>query len=286
MYWWTRQGDNEKERQGDGPRIASPCLLVPFSRCLQILVVCAALLLAGCPSNRQAPTPDAGEFANGTPPRASVALRVLVVNEPGLAEAINRLRGEWAERSGGELKANSLPWPEVAAAKSLDTDVIVFPSRYMGELCSRGLLRPVRKSVLDSGEFNASDVFPLIRRDLMKWGGEVMALPLGVKIAMRTKAAENHPGISLLVEAAPAVFSTEREGVLFDPQTMKPRIQETVFVAALERLAKKMSEHISIGIDFAESTPVFGFEDRLIAASAASRNGASAFKLMTWLASP
>ena len=40
-------------------------------------------------------------------PRASVALRVLVVNEPGVAEAINRLRGEWAERSGGELSATS-----------------------------------------------------------------------------------------------------------------------------------------------------------------------------------
>jgi multiple sugar transport system substrate-binding protein len=31
---------------------------------------------------------------------------------------------------------------------------------------------------------------------------------------------------------------------------------------------------------------VFGFEDRLIAVSTASRNGASAFKLITWLASP
>src|SRR4051812_32158501 len=173
------------------------------------------VLLSGCPRGERAKPQAAGEG-----PRASVALRVLVVNEPGLAEAINRLRGEWAERSGGELKANSSTWSEVADAKSLDTDVIVFPSRYMGELCTRGWLRPVRKSVLDSDEFNASDVFPLIRRDLMKWGGEVMALPLGIRIPMRTKSTGDHPGLNLLAEAAPAALSNEREGVLFDPQTM------------------------------------------------------------------
>src|SRR5215212_2719888 len=124
------------------------------------------VLLSGCPRGEQA-KPQAARKA----PRASVALRVLVVNEPGVAEAINRLRGEWAERSGGELKTDTLSWTDVAAAKSLDADVIIFPSRYMGELCTRGWLRQVRKSILESDEFNASDVFPLIRRNLMKWGG-------------------------------------------------------------------------------------------------------------------
>jgi hypothetical protein len=107
-------------------------------------------------------------------------LRVLVVNEPGVAEAINRLRGEWAERSGGELISTSQTWAEVAGVKSLDADAIVFPSRYLGELCIRGWLRPVRSNVLESDEFNSADVFPIVRRELIKWGGQVMALPLGL----------------------------------------------------------------------------------------------------------
>src|SRR3954463_8667572 len=105
----------------------------------------SAVLLSGCPRGEQAKPQAAGET-----PRASVALRVLVVNEPGVAEAINRLRGEWAERSGGELSATQRQWKYVAAESSIDADAIIFPSRYLGELCVRGWLRPVRPNVLDS----------------------------------------------------------------------------------------------------------------------------------------
>ena len=109
---------------------------------------------------------------------------MLVVNEPGVAEAINRLRGEWAERSGGELSATSSEWKDVAGAKSIEADVVIFPSRYLGELCTRGWLQPVRSSVLEGDEFNGGDVFPLVRRELMRWGGEVMALPLGIQVTV------------------------------------------------------------------------------------------------------
>jgi hypothetical protein len=212
-------------------------------------------------------------------------LRVLVVNEPGVAEAINRLRGEWAERSGGELSASSGEWKDVAVGKSIDADVVIFPSRYLGELCTRGWLQPVRPSVLQSAEFDAGDVFPLVRRELMRWGGEVMALPLGVRIAMRNKSTDDHPGIALLAEAAPTALSNEHEGVLFDPQTMKPRIDDAPFIKALQQLVEIGPENGRTGIGFAQSAPVFGFDDRLVAVSTASRNGASAFKLIAWLAS-
>src|SRR6476659_1167758 len=76
---------------------------------------------------------------------------------------------EWAERSGGTLNASSATWADVAAMKELDADAIVFPSRYLGELCTRDWLRPVRSSVLDSPEFNAADIFPLLRHTVMKW---------------------------------------------------------------------------------------------------------------------
>jgi multiple sugar transport system substrate-binding protein len=238
--------------------------------------------LAGCPSSQQAGTDAKKEAAA---PRASVTLRVLVVNEPGVAEAINRLRGEWAERSGGEVSATASEWKDVAGAKSLEADVVVFPSRYLGELSTRGWLQPVRSSVLDGDEFKGGDVFPLIRRELMRWGGEVMALPLGIQMTVPAEANHRHPGLGFLAVAAPSVVLNEREGVLFDPQTMKPRINDPAFVVALQQFAEAGKGTSVIEKNSKAIVPVFGYADRLVAVSSSSRNGASAFKFIAWLAS-
>jgi hypothetical protein len=257
---------------------SSPCLLVSVYPCLVCLLICATMATTGCP--RKGPPSTATAV-----PRASVALRVLVVNEPGLVEAINRLRGEWSERSGGELSASSSEWKDVAEAKSLEADVVIFPSRYLGELCARDWLQPVRPSVLEGDEFSGGDVFPLLRRELMRWGGEVMALPLGIQVAMPGAANAVHPGLAFLAVAAPSAVSNGHEGVLFDPQTMKPRITDRVFVDALQRYSKSETSTLAEASGAERFVPVLGFADRLVGVSTASRNGASAFKLIAWLAS-
>jgi hypothetical protein len=196
------------------------------------------------------------------------------------------LRGEWAERSGGELQASAKPWQEVLGQKAIDADLIVFPSRYLGELCLRDWLRPIRPNVLESEDLQASDFFPLLRHKLILWGGQVMALPLGVEPAGLSEATERHPALSLLAEAAPTAISKERLGVLFDSDTMKPRIAEPAFVDALSRLAQSNNGNKSAGPTNAVSIPVLGYSDRLIAVTTSSRNAASAFKLLEWLAQP
>src|SRR4051794_32593143 len=114
MCWRARGGDKERGRQGGSLESACSLRVVICSCCyVYWLVGGVALLLIGWRCGEQAKPQAAGEG-----PRASVALRVLVVNEPELAEAVNRLRGEWAERSGGELKASSMTWAQVASAKS------------------------------------------------------------------------------------------------------------------------------------------------------------------------
>ena len=196
-----------------------------------------------------------------------------------LAEAINRLRGEWAERSGGELFAQATTWKEQAQAKQIDADLIVFPSRYLGELCLRDQLRPVRLSVLESDAMNSADIFPLVRNELMKWGGQTMALPLGIDPSAINPPLGPPRAIALLAAAAPRAISNERLGVLFDTETMKPRITEPPFVDALTQLAAPNSTPTN-----APSIPVLGNNDRLIAVTASSHNAASAFKLLQWLA--
>src|SRR5436305_13711319 len=73
--------------------------------------------------------------------------------------------------------------------------------------------------------------------------------------------------------------------MLFDPQTMNPRITEATFVKALQRLATTGSKRIANGTAFAQSMPVFGSGDPMVAVSADTRNGASASKLVARLTS-
>jgi hypothetical protein len=247
-------------------------------RCVPLLLVFSLLLTCGCPKPQSSSTAPA--TSKPAEPRASVALRVLIVNEPELVEAVNRLRGEWAERSGGELTATGTNWKDLSAAKTLDADVVVFPSRYLGELCTRNWLRPVRANVLESEKFNAADIFPLVRTEVMKWGGQAMAVPLGVDPSA-IKREGTPSAITLLGRAAPNAISNDRIGVLFDDETMKPRITEPAIVDALTRMVEKSSEPASSD---KPAPPVLGDSDRLIGASVSSRNAATAFDLIQWLA--
>ncbi|HEY4235242.1 MAG TPA: hypothetical protein VGM76_17560 [Lacipirellulaceae bacterium] len=237
----------------------------------------AVLIWTGCQGQPPAPAkpPSLPAAESGT----SVALRVLVVNDVPLAEAIGRLRGEWREVSGGELTAASKPWSEVIAAHPLDADLIIFPTRYMGELCTRGWLRPVRKSVLEDESLEFADFFPLVRRQLITWGGAVMALPLCIDLpgVDPTRSSVNY--LNFLERAAPHIASRDRVGALFDPDTMKPRITEPAFVEAM----KDFEERPSDGRIF-DRVPLLGVGDRLAAVTTSTKNAASAFQLLSWLA--
>jgi len=248
------------------------------------LVVTLLVALAGCSDERPASTTSSP--VTPTVPRPSVALRVLVVNEPELAEAIERLRGEWAERYGGSLTAEAKPWPEVAAADSLDADVIIFPSRYLGELSTRDRLRSVRSNLLEDADFDADDIFPVVRRGLIVWDDEVMAVPLGVDAPTTGESFDHRPAVTFLMRVAQSVVSADRVGVLFDPRTMRPRIAEPPFVDALKQLRNSNTAQDPSQLNAIPRVAVLGVADRLAGVTTASRNAASAFKLLAWLAGP
>jgi ABC-type glycerol-3-phosphate transport system substrate-binding protein len=206
--------------------------------------------------------------------RPSVTLRVLVVNDPQLATAINRLRGEWSEREGGTLMAESKPWADVAAADSIDADIAVFPARYLGELADR--LRPIRESVAHGKLYDAEDLLPLVRDKLGMHGGHLLALPLSVQIPLigyqddllkheaspdswkeylelvsRTgeapavwpdrDAVDSWPAIIFLARAAAYACHPRQESPLFDADSMEPRIAGPPFVRALDEWRQELT---------------------------------------------
>ncbi len=123
------------------------------------------------------------------PVRHDVLLNVLVVDDLELATGVKLLRGEWAQRSGGQLKVQPWTSEEFAAALSqtklsqtdlaLPADIIIYPSRYLGALASSKAVRPVRQSILRGPHFARADLFPAIRDREINFGDKVIALPLG-----------------------------------------------------------------------------------------------------------
>lgn len=207
---------------------------------------------AGCEEKTPQPAADAGKPKPAT--QASVTLRVAVTEDKALAEAIRRLRGEWAELSGGELVVQDGSADD-RSAESPSIDLVIFPSRRLGELCEAGRLRPIRDRVLRSDQLNLADYFPAVRERLMVYGERVMALPLGCVVpAMVSDEVEPAPrtwsdlqsrsvGIDgggklaraylFLAAAASGGSHPSRKAWLLEPDTMKPRLSEPPFVRVL-----------------------------------------------------
>ena len=111
--------------------------------------------------------------------RAAVKITVLVVDDGELAQAIKLLAGEWSERSGGELTVEEISLDGLLAAEKPAADVVIYPSRMLGEFVMRGWLRPVRQSVLADPALAWGDFLTAVRDQVVRYGGEVYALPLG-----------------------------------------------------------------------------------------------------------
>ncbi|MEM8944176.1 MAG: hypothetical protein AAGD11_03260 [Planctomycetota bacterium] len=104
---------------------------------------------------------------------------MLVVDDPGIAAGLKLLRGEWAERSSGEISVLEWTAQELLGADDVTADAIIYPTRYLGALVEREAIRPVRKSVLASDELALDDIYPLVRNRAMRFGAQVFAISLG-----------------------------------------------------------------------------------------------------------
>ncbi len=315
----------------------------------QLFLVAIGLGLAiswGCARNDPSPTVEPGVTAT---PRAAVQLTLLVVDDPELAAAARVLRGEWAERSGGELVVQEMTLDEMLAAKQFSADAIVYPSRHVGTLVARDWLRPVRDSVLKSDDFALGDLLLLVRNESMRYAGRIFGVSLGeppllmawqmpptpdavaslpdtwekLDRLLPLETSEDNLAAELIVRAASYVDRQHRAELLFDPQSMAPRLTSPPVVRALERMVARTNrtDRTAARARFTWPTAgelegelpwhfaalpraasvfdslrdrwepqtagrpmaVLGFAGRLVSVTRASRNATSAFKLLAWL---
>jgi len=144
----------------------------------RILLVLALLVLScGCPTKDDVPPPAP------KPREAPKPLRLLVVDDPGLAEAVGR---QWRARAEGEIEVRQVTTEELLdkRRRRLGADAVVYPSGLIGELAERQLIVSIADDVVnDKGEsgprFARRDIFELIRQREITWGEQVYAVPLG-----------------------------------------------------------------------------------------------------------
>ena len=134
----------------------------------------AALSLAvcGCPHGSP-PVVDKGSTSE-----PAVPLRLVVVDDSALAEAVQR---QWQARAEGELEVRNLSSEELCdpRRKRLAADAVIYPSGLIGELAERGWIAPLSEDALGSPEFGRRDIFDHLRQHEIMWGEQVYAVPLG-----------------------------------------------------------------------------------------------------------
>ena len=140
-----------------------------FSLIIQALVLCQ---LCGC---SQPPEPPPAPEDNA---KAGEPLRVLVVDDPLLAEAVQL---QWRARADGDIEVQQMSADELVdpRRKRLAADAVIYPSGLIGELAERNWIAPIAKDVFNGEDFGRRDIFDQIRQREIVWGEQVFAVPLG-----------------------------------------------------------------------------------------------------------
>ncbi len=280
-------------------------------------LVCTFVAAIGCQQEPSRQPPK-------TPQLAASKLTILVVDDPPLAAGLKLLRGEWAERSGGQLEVQEWSTDQLLSATKLPSDLILYPSRYVGTLVDRNWLRPARKSVLQNPDLALNDILPLIRNVTLRYGNQVYALSLGEPPLMITEEASSPNSLvkfphALQLLTRSVAYANHRSGLVgwFDAQSMQPQIATPPFVKALEEMLSE--ENVAIAWptiaspdpakpivfkplpranqvynpvrktwepnDSTQPLTFLGFAGRSASVTRATRNSASAFKFLTWMIS-
>ncbi len=144
--------------------------LSPLSPLLSPLLFCL-LLLSGCTK------PEPVESKPAKRPLEGIKLQLAIADDPALAAAILRQRGEWNAQTGSDLEVVETTGQKLSQAETLPADAVLCPSHLLGVLAERKLLAPVPSNILKSAAWG--DVFELLRLREAAWAKQILAVPFG-----------------------------------------------------------------------------------------------------------
>ena len=135
---------------------------------------------AGCTSGNDSPSPD--ESTSASTSLSGVELKLVVVEDPGLAEAVRLLRGEWQGSTGAKLEISEQTAAELLEGNEIAADAVIYPAECLGELAERDLLTPIPKSTLADPALAWQEIFEADKSRLAAWGTETYAIPFGAPL--------------------------------------------------------------------------------------------------------
>jgi multiple sugar transport system substrate-binding protein len=135
------------------------------------------LLLAGCTSETK--HAQNSDLAEKELPWKGVKLRLVVAGDSRLAEAIDRLRGEWHASTGAELEVAEIKEEELLVDQPPQADAIIYPAYDLGMLAQRESLRPLPDKSLSSEELAWAEIFEAEKTFDANWGSATYGFPFG-----------------------------------------------------------------------------------------------------------
>jgi ABC-type glycerol-3-phosphate transport system substrate-binding protein len=166
----------------------SPFRLPPLRFAGLIAVGLLSLVLSGCPQLGQDATKEPDKL-----PFAGVKLKLQVVDDPAMAKAIERLRGEWTAQSGSEFEIVEIGEIELSHADSLSADALICPSHLLGALAEKKLVAELPDKFQGGSHWATEFELPKIRE--ASWGKKIYGLPFGsplLTIYYRADLLEKH----------------------------------------------------------------------------------------------
>lgn len=152
-----------------------PYSTLPWKNLLAAWIVCSAtVFLSGCPAGDRDQKSSEERLA---PP--GTRLRLLVVDDPELATAVEQLRGEWNAQAGFDFQVEERSEEDLTAAESMAADAVICPTYLLGTLAEEKRILPVPESLVENDEGTWSEIFSLLRVQEAGWGNRAMAVPFG-----------------------------------------------------------------------------------------------------------
>jgi ABC-type glycerol-3-phosphate transport system substrate-binding protein len=295
------------------------------SRFFVSLPILVMLVFAGCKPAPSVVEKNVDLESNAT---SAVPLRLWIVSE---VSDLSRVERQWRTGSDQPLEIRALSMPEFLAERTSECDVVVFPSRALGELIEREWVIKLPGALTKPARADDSEtVTPAAWQKSVVYNGDVWGIPLGASIPVAI-VSTNELSKSLLdggwdellekleVTGSKSIqidaSSVDRDalvdrflaiagglierspdyGLLFELQTMKPRLAEPEFVRAAEilvRLASQSPDNDSGGVSVvgnfskswawlsAQSTHAVAIvAPSMIAAEVASQSGGQAVRI-------
>ncbi|MBN1588257.1 MAG: extracellular solute-binding protein [Pirellulales bacterium] len=137
------------------------------------LILCMLIFLAGCPWSKN------NKSVETKLPLDGLKLRLLVVDDAALAEAVRKVEGEWHTQTGATLEVAETTESAFLAQEVSLANAAICPSYLLGVLAEQQRLTEIPEALRDDGEENWTEIFELVRHHETSWGTSTLAVPFG-----------------------------------------------------------------------------------------------------------